>query len=223
MPSLAAHRKRTRNESAVPGPAGQLVPTATSPPPAPDPALRTSSKRTKIFWKSSCWISFSVLCTIFTGPGVPPTSYCPSSLPGHTRGDTGGGIEIYTGFFLLLPGLVAECHFGKWISVGDLLAHLGRGIDLTRSDEDYGGHQPAPLPQSTQQYPEQPQSSGGSSIRYLFICCYCHGARPQNPPPSKMNTYTSTTHICPDPTTRRRNQKGRALPHTTARTLAPPN
>jgi hypothetical protein len=34
---------------------------------------------------------------------------------------------------------VAECHFGKWISVGDLLAHLGRGIDLTRSDEDYGG------------------------------------------------------------------------------------
>ena len=24
-------------------------------------------------------------------------------------------------------------------SVGDLLAHLGRGIDLTRSDEDYSG------------------------------------------------------------------------------------
>jgi hypothetical protein len=34
---------------------------------------------------------------------------------------------------------VAECNFGKWISVSDLLTHLGRGIDLTRSDEDYGG------------------------------------------------------------------------------------
>ena len=38
-----------------------------------------------------------------------------------------------------LAWCVAECPFGKWISVGELLAHLVRGIDLTRSDEDYGG------------------------------------------------------------------------------------
>ena len=35
---LAAHRKRTHKESTVPGRVGQLAPTATSPPTAPDPA-----------------------------------------------------------------------------------------------------------------------------------------------------------------------------------------
>ena len=40
--------------------------------------------------------------------------------------------------FLLLPGLVAECHFGKWIPVAALLAHLVSGIDRATTDEDFG-------------------------------------------------------------------------------------
>ena len=40
--------------------------------------------------------------------------------------------------FLLLPGLVAECHFGKWLPVAALLAHLVSGIDRVTSDLDFG-------------------------------------------------------------------------------------
>jgi hypothetical protein len=41
--------------------------------------------------------------------------------------------------FLLLPGLVAECHFGKWIPVAALLARLvSGGIDQSTTDEDFG-------------------------------------------------------------------------------------
>ena len=40
--------------------------------------------------------------------------------------------------FLLLPGLVAECHYGKWIPVAALLSHLESGIDCACSDDDYG-------------------------------------------------------------------------------------
>ena len=41
--------------------------------------------------------------------------------------------------FLILPGLVAECHFGKWIPVSALLSHLSSGIDRARSDREYAG------------------------------------------------------------------------------------
>ena len=40
--------------------------------------------------------------------------------------------------FLLLPSLVAECHFGKWIPVAALLAHFVSGIDRATTDEDFG-------------------------------------------------------------------------------------
>ena len=41
--------------------------------------------------------------------------------------------------FLLLSGLVAECHFGKWIPVAALLARLvSGGIDQSTTDEDFG-------------------------------------------------------------------------------------
>ena len=40
--------------------------------------------------------------------------------------------------FLLLPGLVAECHYGKWIPVAALMSHLEGGVDRACSDEDYG-------------------------------------------------------------------------------------
>jgi hypothetical protein len=40
--------------------------------------------------------------------------------------------------FLLLLGLVAECHFGKWLPVAALLAHLVSGIDRVTSDLDFG-------------------------------------------------------------------------------------
>ncbi len=40
--------------------------------------------------------------------------------------------------FLLLPGLVAECHFGKWLPVAALLAHLVSIIDRVTSDLDFG-------------------------------------------------------------------------------------
>ena len=39
--------------------------------------------------------------------------------------------------FLILPGLVAECHYGKWIPVAGLLWHLEQGIDRVCSDEEF--------------------------------------------------------------------------------------
>ena len=39
--------------------------------------------------------------------------------------------------FLILPGLVAECHYGKWIPVAGLLSHLEQGIDRVCSDEEF--------------------------------------------------------------------------------------
>ena len=47
--------------------------------------------------------------------------------------------ELCTLAFLILPGLVAECHFGKWIPVSALLSHLSSGIDRARSDREYAG------------------------------------------------------------------------------------
>ena len=37
--------------------------------------------------------------------------------------------------FLILPGLVAECHYGKWIP--GLLSHLEQGIDRVCFDEEF--------------------------------------------------------------------------------------
>ncbi len=39
--------------------------------------------------------------------------------------------------FLLLPGLLAECHFGKWLPVTALLAHLVSGINCVTLDLDF--------------------------------------------------------------------------------------
>ena len=136
---LAAHRKRTHKESAVPGPAGQLAPTATSPPPAPDPAPPD-------ILEANQDLSDEELLDLFQRPlydihrawRAPLLRIVRRLSQGILEGSPAAE-EKCTLAFLLLPGLVAECHFGKWISVGDLLAHLGRGIDLTRSDEDYGG------------------------------------------------------------------------------------
>ena len=70
-------------------------------------------KRTKTYLKSSCLTSSSVLCTTFTASGVPPPiPYRPPSLPGHTCGVTGGGIEVYTDVSPP-PWPVTECHFSK--------------------------------------------------------------------------------------------------------------
>ncbi len=47
--------------------------------------------------------------------------------------------QVHAGLsFLLLPGLVAECHFGKWLPVAALLTHLVSGIDRVTSDLDFG-------------------------------------------------------------------------------------
>ena len=45
--------------------------------------------------------------------------------------------ERHTLAFLILPGLVAECHYGKWIPVAGLLSHLEQGIDRVCSDEEF--------------------------------------------------------------------------------------
>jgi hypothetical protein len=103
---LAAYRKRKHKESAVPGPVGQLAPITTSPPPAPDPAPPDILDANQDLSEEQLLDLFQRLLA------CPPTSYRPPSLPGHTRGVTGGGKEMYTGVYLL-PGLVAECHFGK--------------------------------------------------------------------------------------------------------------
>ena len=39
--------------------------------------------------------------------------------------------------FLILLGLVAECHYRKWIPVAGLLSHLEQGIDRVCSDEEF--------------------------------------------------------------------------------------
>ena len=98
------------------------------------PPLRRSLKRAKTFRKSSCLTSSSVLCTTFTAPGVPPYSVSSAVSPrAYLRDHRRWKRSVH------LPGLVVECNFGKWIPVGDLLAHLVRGIELMRSDQDYGG------------------------------------------------------------------------------------
>ena len=136
---LAAHRKRTHKESAVPGPAGQLAPTATSPPPAPDPAPPNILEANQDLLDEELLDLFQrSLYDVHRAWRAPLLRIVRRLSQGILEGSPAAE-EKCTLAFLLLPSLVAECHFGKWISVGDLLAHLGRGIDLTRSDEDYGG------------------------------------------------------------------------------------
>ncbi len=63
-----------------------------------------------------------------------------STLPYYPAAVTGvpEDEERYTLAFLILSGLVAECHYGKWIPVAGLLSHLEQGIDrVVCSDEEF--------------------------------------------------------------------------------------
>jgi hypothetical protein len=98
------------------------------------PLLQTSLKRAGQDLsedRSGCLISFIVLSTTFTAPGVLPTQYCPVPLPGHTREEvSSGGREVY------ITGLLSPPPWhGAWRS-----AILVNGFQSANSsDEDYGG------------------------------------------------------------------------------------
>jgi hypothetical protein len=110
---LAAHRKHTHKKSAVPGPAGQLAP-----PPAPDPTSPDILEANQDLSEEQLLDLFQrPLYDIHRAWRAPLLLHIVRRLSQGILEGSPAAEEKCTVAFLLLPGLMAECHFGKWIRV----------------------------------------------------------------------------------------------------------
>ena len=134
---LTSHQRRKHNRSSLPSVAGQPAPAEAPPPPDPDPAPPD-------ILEAGLELSDEELLDLFQRPlydihrawRAPLFRIIRRLSQGILEGPPAVEVKC-TLAFLLLPGLVAECHHGKWIPIGALLAHLAGGVDLARSDDDY--------------------------------------------------------------------------------------
>ena len=136
---LAAHQKhKHKQQSVVPSPAGQLNPAEAPPPPDPDPAPPDLSSAGPVLSDEQLLDIFQrPLYDIYRAWRAPLFRIVRRLSQGILEG-TPVAEERCTLAFLLLPGLIAECHYGKWIPIPALLSHLESGVDRACSDEDYG-------------------------------------------------------------------------------------
>ena len=136
---LASHQKQKHKQSVVvPSPAGQHPAEAPAPPaPDPTPPDLSSAGPTTLTDEQLLDIFQRPLYDIYRSWRAPLLRIVRRLSQGILVG-TPVAEERCTLAFLLLPGLVAECHYGKWIPVAALLSHLEGGVDRACSDEDYG-------------------------------------------------------------------------------------
>ena len=134
----ALHRTRSRSTRRRLFRSRTANPAEAPPPPAPDPAPPDISSAGPALSDEQLLDIFQrPLYDIYRAWRAPLFRIIRRLSQGILEG-TPVAEERCTLAFLLLPGLVAECHYGKWIPVAALLSHLEGGVDRACSDEDYG-------------------------------------------------------------------------------------